>query len=66
MVPTPGKDYTVLIDYLTRRIVWRIFRTVKGFAQGTHRGPVRLRRRPGPDQAAYWAAWRRELADLWW
>ena len=35
VVPTPGKDYTVLIDYShTRDSLENILRTVKGFAKG--------------------------------
>ena len=48
IIPTPGKDYTILNDYSHKPdALENVLQSVKGFCQGPHRGAVWLRRRPG-------------------
>ena len=45
VVPTPGRDYTVLIDYAhSPDGLENVLSSVQGFAKGRHHCPVRLRR----------------------
>lgn len=48
IIPTPGRDYTILNDYSHKPdALENVLESVNGFAQGPYRGTVWLRRRPG-------------------
>ena len=51
VVPTPG-DYTMLIDYAHTPDALENVLSAAGLCPGAGRGPLRMRRRQGPDQAA--------------
>ena len=67
VVPTPGKDYTVLIDYShTPDSLENILRTVKGFARDAP-WPCSAAAATGTGPSGLsWAAWRRSWRTLWW
>ncbi|MFR1989489.1 MAG: hypothetical protein ACLS3C_05275 [Oscillospiraceae bacterium] len=53
VVPTPGKDYTVLIDYShTPDSLENILKSRARLLHGPHHRRLRLRRRPRPFQAS--------------
>ncbi len=61
VVPTPGKDYTVLIDYShTPDSLENALKTARGFCKGPGDRRIRLRRRPRPLQASGHGRDRRE------